>query len=201
MIHPGASAFELIMREGVDPKLVVGKKVPPPPEYSETRENGLRIERNLPVRLRDGVRIFVDVYRPEGAAGERNLPALLGWSPYGKHNTSARLAWPEAGVQDGWMSPYTAFEAPDPMYWCRHRYAIVYPDPRGSWYSEGELRHGGAFLPTTSCGSTPSRRISSNAPAPCEVVLMAKDGSGGSAKRASRRRCNGWCSNWNGPDR
>jgi predicted acyl esterase len=143
MIHPGASAFELIMREGVDPKLVVGKKVPPPPEYSETRENGLRIERNLPVRLRDGVRIFVDVYRPEGAAGERNLPALLGWSPYGKHNTSARLAWPEAGVQDGWMSPYTAFEAPDPMYWCRHRYAIVYPDPRGSWYSEGELRHGG----------------------------------------------------------
>jgi predicted acyl esterase len=143
MIHPGASAFELIMREGVDPKLVVGKKVPPPPEYSETRENGLRIERNLPVRLRDGVRIFVDVYRPEGAAGERNLPALLGWSPYGKHNTAARLAWPEAGVQDGWMSPYTAFEAPDPMYWCRHGYAIVYPDPRGSWYSEGELRHGG----------------------------------------------------------
>jgi predicted acyl esterase len=143
MIHPGASAFELIMREGVDPKLVVGKKVPPPPEYSETRENGLRIERNLPVRLRDGVRIFVVVYRPEGAAGERNLPALLGWSPYGKHNTAARLAWPEAGVQDGWMSPYTAFEAPDPLYWCRHGYAIVYPDPRGSWYSEGELRHGG----------------------------------------------------------
>ena len=41
------------------------------------------------------------------------------------------------------MSPYTAFEAPDPMYWCRQGYAVVYPDPRGSWYSEGELRHGG----------------------------------------------------------
>ena len=131
------------MREGVDPKLVVGKKVPPPPERSESRENGLRIERNLSVRLRDGVRIFVDVYRPDGAAGERDLPALLGWSPYGKHNTSPRLAWPAAGVEDGWMSPYTAFEAPDPLYWCRHGYAIVYPDPRGSWYSEGELRHGG----------------------------------------------------------
>jgi uncharacterized protein len=139
----GAGAFELIMREGVDPQLVVGKRAPPPPTFSETRENGLRIERNLSVRLRDGVRIFVDVYRPDGAAGERNLPALLGWSPYGKHNTSARLAWPAAGVQDGWMSAYTAFEAPDPMYWCRQGYAIVYPDPRGSWYSGGELRHGG----------------------------------------------------------
>src|SRR5882724_1559974 len=106
MTRPGS--FELLMRAGVDPQLVVGKKVPPPPEFSLTRANGLRIERNLSVRLRDGVRIFVDVYRPDEAAGERNLPALLGWSPYGKHNTSARLAWPAAGVEDGWMSAYTA---------------------------------------------------------------------------------------------
>ena len=142
-----SNAFEartaLIMRDGVDPQLVVGKKPPPPPLFSEIREHGLRIERNLTVRLRDGVRIFVDVYRPDGAAGERNLPALLGWSPYGKHNTSPRLAWPAAGVQDGWMSAYTAFEAPDPLFWCQRGYAVVYPDPRGSWYSEGELRHGG----------------------------------------------------------
>ena len=143
MTQAGNPGFELIMRVGVDPALVVGKKVPPPPDFAETRENGLRIERNVPVRLRDGVRIYVDIYRPAGAAGERGLPALLGWSPYGKHNTSSRLAWPAAGVADGWMSQYTAFEAPDPMYWCPRGYAIVYPDPRGSWYSEGELRHGG----------------------------------------------------------
>jgi uncharacterized protein len=147
MTEADASAFEastaLIMRDGVDPRHVVGRKAPPPPELFETREQGLRIERNLSVRLRDGVRIFVDVYRPDGAAGERNLPALLGWSPYGKHNTSPRLAWPDAGVQDGWMSPFTAFEAPDPMYWCTRGYAVVYPDPRGCWYSEGDQRHGG----------------------------------------------------------
>ncbi len=71
------------------------------------------------------------------------MPILLGWSPYGKHNVSDRLPWPQAGVQKGWISPYTAFEAPDPAYWCRHGYAVVFPDPRGSWYSEGELRHGG----------------------------------------------------------
>jgi len=134
---------DLIYRTGEHPRNVVGKKVPPPPEYSQQRENGLLIDRNVPVRLRDGVRIFIDIYRPEGAAGERDLPILLGWSPYGKHNTSDRLVWPEADVLPGWISAYTAFEAPDPLYWCRHGYAVVYPDPRGSWYSEGDLRHGG----------------------------------------------------------
>src|SRR5262245_54859359 len=94
MARSGAPEFELIMRAGIDPKLVVGKKVPPPPELAERRENGLRIERNVSVRLRDGVRIYIDVYRPDGPVGERNLPALLGWSPYGKHNTSAQLSWP-----------------------------------------------------------------------------------------------------------
>jgi predicted acyl esterase len=143
MTQAADSRFQLIMRPGVHPDRVVGKKVPPPPVHSETRENGLLIERNVSVRLRDGVRIFVDIYRPLGAAGERALPALLGWSPYGKHNVSDRLAWPAAGVAPGWMSAYTAFEAPDPMYWCQRGYAIVYPDPRGAWYSEGELRHGG----------------------------------------------------------
>jgi uncharacterized protein len=110
--------FQLIMKEGVHPSQVVGKKAPPPPDYVDTREGGLHIERNLQVALRDGVRIFVDLYRPDGA-------------------------WPAAGVAEGWISQHTAFEAPDPSYWCARGYAVAYPDPRGSWYSEGELRHGG----------------------------------------------------------
>lgn len=122
---------------------MIGKKIPPLPNPEESTENGLHIERNVAVRLRDGTRIFIDIYRPEVSPGRALLPILLGWSPYGKHNTSDRLPWPEAGVQAGWISAYTAFEAPDPTYWCLHGYAVVYADPRGSWYSEGELRHGG----------------------------------------------------------
>lgn len=137
----GEAAFDLIMRPGVHPERVVGKKVPPPPMYSRVQEEGLLVERNVTVTLRDGVRIYVDVYR-SGAADQR-LPALLGWSPYGKHNTSDRLPWSAAGVAPGWISSSTAFEAPDPRYWCSRGYAIVYADPRGAWYSEGELRHGG----------------------------------------------------------
>jgi hypothetical protein len=40
MEDPNASAeagFELIMREGVHPSRVTGKKVPPPPNYEEVR--------------------------------------------------------------------------------------------------------------------------------------------------------------------
>ena len=139
---PGGSGLNLIMRPGVHPSQVVGKRVPPPPTYTESRERGLHIERNVSVPLRDGVSIFVDIYRPDSAT-TKPVPVLLGWSPYGKHNLSDRLVWPASGVQDGWMSSYTAFEAPDPLYWCGHGYAVVYPDPRGSWYSPGELRHGG----------------------------------------------------------
>jgi predicted acyl esterase len=137
------SSLHLIMRAGVHPDRVVGRKVPPPPEYSESTENGLLITRNVSVRLRDGVRIYIDLYRPAGRAAERDLPTLLGWSPYGKHNTSDRLPWPAADVATGWLSTYTAFEAPNPLYWCERGYAIVYPDPRGAWYSEGDLQHGG----------------------------------------------------------
>jgi predicted acyl esterase len=135
------ATFELIMRDGVHPTRVVGKKVPPPPDYTQVRENRLHIERNVRVPMRDGVEILIDVYRPDPAPGP--LPILIGWSPYGKHNTAAQLPWPAAGVAEGWISSYTAFEAPDPAYWCAAGYAVVYPDPRGSWYSQGELRHGG----------------------------------------------------------
>ena len=137
-----SKGFELIMRPGVSPQLAPGRKRAAPPTHSVVHERGLRIERNLQVPMRDGVQIYIDIYRPEGPHGAR-VPVLLGWSPYGKHNTADHLPWPQAGVAPGWISEYTAFEAPDPLYWCRHGYAVVYPDPRGSWYSQGELRHGG----------------------------------------------------------
>ena len=130
------------MRPGVSPQLAPGRKRALPPTHSVVHERGLRIERNLQVPMRDGVHIYIDIYRPESPQGAR-VPVLLGWSPYGKHNTADHLPWPQAGVAPGWISQYTAFEAPDPLYWCRHGYAVVYPDPRGSWYSQGELRHGG----------------------------------------------------------
>jgi predicted acyl esterase len=38
-------------------------------------------DKDVAVTLRDGVRIFVDVFRP---AGVEQVPVLVAWSPYGK---------------------------------------------------------------------------------------------------------------------
>ncbi|MGC1271428.1 MAG: CocE/NonD family hydrolase [Croceibacterium sp.] len=135
------AGFELIMADSVDPATAFGKPPLPPRDYARWEEDSLLIERNVAVPMRDGVTILVDIYRPADAA-EADLPILLGWSPYGKHGLSATL-WPPSGVQDGWMSRFTAFEAPDPAFWCPRGYAVVFADPRGAWLSEGDLRHNG----------------------------------------------------------
>ncbi|MEO6388066.1 MAG: CocE/NonD family hydrolase [Croceibacterium sp.] len=129
------------MREGVDPASAPNKPPLPSRAYERWQDEGLLIERNVPVPMRDGVIILVDIYRP-AAARNTSLPILLGWSPYGKHGLSDKL-WPPAGVEPGWISRFTAFEAPDPKFWCPRGYAVVYPDPRGAWLSDGELRHNG----------------------------------------------------------
>jgi predicted acyl esterase len=77
------SSFELLMRAGVDPHSAPNKPPLPPRAYARRTESGLLIEQNVEVRLRDGVRILIDIYRPD--TGATDLPILLGWSPYGKH--------------------------------------------------------------------------------------------------------------------
>lgn len=115
---------------------------PPPPNHDLRRDSGLVIERNIAVPLRDGVEIFVDLYRPDGPLGQTRLPVIIGWGPYGKH-TVGRKYPRESGVQPEWVSRYAAFEGVDPIYWCPRGYAVLYPDPRGTWYSAGEMHHGG----------------------------------------------------------
>lgn len=112
-----ADNVELIMSVGVDPASNPFKPPLPPTDCARIVEDGLLFERNLPVRMRDGVTIYVDIFRPERAAGERDLPALLARSPYGKHGKADNL-WPPASLEQGWISRHTAFEAPDPAYWC-----------------------------------------------------------------------------------
>jgi uncharacterized protein len=134
---------ELIMRPGVDPNSAPNKPPLPPPDYVRTTDSGLTIERNIPVRLRDGVRILIDLYRPKGARGEADLPVLLSWSPYGKHARSNQVFWPASGVNPDWLSPLTPFEGPDPVAWGVQGYAIAVVDPRGAWLSDGDFHHNG----------------------------------------------------------
>lgn len=143
MIVTGSS-FAPIMRPGVDPHTAPNKPPLPPIDYALRHEAGLVIERNVAIPLRDGVRIYADVYRPEGPRGEADLPALLSWSPYGKHAQSNQVFWPRSGVNPEWLSPLTPFEGADPVKWGALGYAVVVVDPRGAWLSEGDFHHNGA---------------------------------------------------------
>ena len=94
--------------------------------------------RDVAVDLRDGTKIFVDLYIPCSLEKD-GAPALIGWSPYGKHGYKNLGMMPGAGVDPAWVSKYAIWEGPDPAYWCPRGYVIVSPDPRGAWSSEGEL--------------------------------------------------------------
>jgi predicted acyl esterase len=109
------------------------------PEYRRTVEHGMIIERDVAVPLRDGVEIFVDVFRPQN---ESPAAPLIGWSPYGKHVLGyLAKAYPNSGVRPEYTSAYTAFEAPDPLYWVPRGYAVINADIRGTWYSRGDARY------------------------------------------------------------
>lgn len=96
------------------------------------------LEKDVAVTLRDGVTIYVDVFRPSGAT---YVPVLVAWSPYGKSHGSAPgtlglLAM--LGMDNSTRSGYEKFEGPDPAYWCARGYAVCNPDPRGIAHSEGD---------------------------------------------------------------
>ncbi|MFD3563765.1 CocE/NonD family hydrolase [Streptomyces sp. NPDC058686] len=96
------------------------------------------LEKDVPVKLRDGVTIYVDVFRP---AGSERVPVIVAWSPYGKGQGSSASVmgiFGMVGLDNGIVSGLEKFEGPDPAYWCARGYAICNPDIRGVANSEGD---------------------------------------------------------------
>ena len=117
--------------EGQDPAEVGYPPAPNTRTVTDERRN-MVIDYDVPVVMRDGVKIYVDVYRPRADA---EYPSLLAWTAYGKNSQYVG----HVGGQDiVGLSEYTAFEAPDPVWWTRRGYAVVVADPRGAFNSEGE---------------------------------------------------------------
>jgi predicted acyl esterase len=130
-------SFERIFRKGVPPT----EHQYPGLGYRIIKEHGMVIERDVAVPMRDGVKIYIDVTRPDG---KEKVPALVAWSSYGKHRPfQYEYFFKEGGVKREWYSKYTNFEAPDPLYWVPRGYAIINVDPRGTWQSEGDAIYWG----------------------------------------------------------
>lgn len=82
----------------------------------EARSGPVRVLRDLPATMRDGVRLYADVYLPEK---EGRYPTILTRLPYGKREYGS------------WSPVYGRF-------WARRGYAFVVQDVRGKFASEGE---------------------------------------------------------------
>ena len=97
------------------------------------------MDQDVAVALRDGTRIYVDIFRPSETATD--LPAIVSWGPYGKQGGVMRFDdLPlRGGIPVDSVSGLEMFEGPDPAYWCAHGYAIVNADARGVASSEGDV--------------------------------------------------------------
>jgi uncharacterized protein len=105
-----------------------------PPHYRRAIEDGMIVERDIAVTMRDGVKIYIDVFRP---VDEKPAAPLIAWSPYGKHSPNDPRRFPGSDVKMDAISAHTPFEGPDPVYWVPRGYAVIVADKRGNWYSEG----------------------------------------------------------------
>ncbi|MDH5696217.1 MAG: CocE/NonD family hydrolase, partial [Dehalococcoidia bacterium] len=86
---------------------------------------GINVEYDVYVKMRDGVRLCVDIYRPDAKG---RFPALLGVSPLGKR------------VQVRLYDTSIIAEAGDPNYIVPKGYGHIVADVRGSGKSEGEMQ-------------------------------------------------------------
>ncbi len=95
-------------------------------------EYGIKTEKDIYVPMRDGVRLAVNVYRPDA---EGKFPALLALSPYGKE--LQELLLPPQPLENSiiWDG---VIEAGDTNDIVTRGYVHVIGDLRGTGYSEGE---------------------------------------------------------------
>ena len=77
----------------------------------------ITVQTNVAVPMRDGVTLYADIYRPEGAGP---FPVLLQRTPYDKGNPLSMTSL-------------------DPMKSARNGYAVMIQDTRGRYNSEGEF--------------------------------------------------------------
>ena len=93
----------------------------------------IKTEKDVYVSMRDGVRIAVDIFRPDA---EGKFPALLAYGQYGKELEEMALTFPpQARPSNLWDG---GIEGGDTKYIVPRGYVHVVADARGTGKSEGE---------------------------------------------------------------
>ena len=103
----------------------------------------IQVDWDVPVAVRDGTVLRVNVFRPEGAGP---FPVIMSCHPYGKDKIPAKTRSGRGVHLQARLLPqphpiaiseWTGWEAPDPVVWAGRGYAVVNADQRGGGTSEG----------------------------------------------------------------
>jgi predicted acyl esterase len=104
---------------------------------------GIVADWDVPVTVRDGTRLRVNVFRP---VAEGRYPVIMSAHPYGKDRIPARTR-SRRGVSFQYrlfpqpdpivISEWTSWEAPDPAQWVPRGYVVINADLRGGGTAEG----------------------------------------------------------------
>jgi uncharacterized protein len=105
---------------------------------------GITVEKDVRIKMRDGIRLAVNVFRPDKPGKFPVVMALVGM--YGKDVSPHEYSdfryeyFVELGLTIGKMriSEATPFEGPDPAFWVPNDYVVIHLDTRGFFKSEGE---------------------------------------------------------------
>jgi putative CocE/NonD family hydrolase len=89
--------------------------------YPHPLPAGVVLEKNVKVKMRDGVKVVLDVYKPADGKGPR--PAILAYSPFQKERF---------------------FESAKPAFYCPNGYICVQATERGMGLSQGQFSFHGA---------------------------------------------------------
>ena len=103
----------------------------------------LKYMKDTPVKMRDGITIYVDLFMPTDSDGK--YPVLLVWSPFGKIEPSNNygLYKDRALMKQKESTGFATFEGPEPDYWVSNGYIVAVADSRGATNSEGYIRQFG----------------------------------------------------------
>ncbi len=114
-------------------------------------------ERDKEIVLRDGIKLYADVYRPVDSGPDNRVPAIMNWNPAGKqgrHDMTHPMTKPEdrAFPKDA-VSNLQVWLCNDPARWVPEGYAVVSVDPRGVYMSEGDMHYFGQVDALDGCES------------------------------------------------
>jgi predicted acyl esterase len=105
-------------------------------------EDSVIVEEDVPVIVRDGIRLSARVFRPDEAG---SFPVIMAFTAYGKDRGPDEYPpvldyseRPEFDMGRFEVSPWTTWEGPDPAFWVPLGYAVIYVDSRGYFASEGD---------------------------------------------------------------